>query len=160
MTTTRDQQRSRVYEAEYELRDFFDNAHNGFPVEIGGSVVALPPEARFSSPETVQAYVDRVLSHPAVVDKYGATTLTVRKRKGTTRAHYMRAGAEIAVPDTKWALREIVVLHEVAHHFSPLAMAHGPSFTKTLLWLLDTIMGPEAAFALRVLYYENKVTVA
>ena len=50
--------------------------------------------------------------------------LTVRARRGVTAAHYENAAGAgtIAVPDRRpadWAMRELVVLHEVAHHLQP-----------------------------------------
>jgi putative metallohydrolase (TIGR04338 family) len=82
----------------------------------------------------------------------------VRRRNGSGRAHYERrlaGGPVIAVPThvagTAWALRELVVLHEIAHHLTdPDVAAHGPEFVTVLLDLVDGVVGPEAAFLLRV----------
>ena len=67
--------------------------------------------------------------------------------------------ATIAVPDrsTTWALRELVVLHEVAHHLSQTEPAHGTEFTSTLCELADAVMGPEVAYVLRVVYAKEGV---
>jgi putative metallohydrolase (TIGR04338 family) len=80
----------------------------------------LPPEARFASAPSVQRYVDDVLAHSTVRARWPAAgVLTVRPRRGATAEHYERSdeGAAIAVPDRRstWALRELVVLHEIAH---------------------------------------------
>ncbi|MCV7072609.1 TIGR04338 family metallohydrolase, partial [Mycobacterium rufum] len=73
---------------------------------------------------------------------------------GATAAHYERAGdaATIAVPQGReaWALRELVVLHEVAHHLCDTEPAHGPEFVATLRELAAAVMGPEVAHVLRV----------
>jgi putative metallohydrolase (TIGR04338 family) len=90
-----------------------------------------------------------------VVDRYGSSKVTVRQRKGVTRAHYERGLGTIAVPDDKWALRESVILHELAHHFG--GVGHGPEFVDTLLELIRAVMGVQAQLALRVLFGDSGV---
>ncbi len=148
----------------------FDRAaERGNPVvDFFGTSLTLPPEARFSSAETVQRYVDEVLAHPAVRERWPVVSpLKVRTRRGHTAAHYecdadglgeARAAAIIAVPErgSSWALRELVVLHEIAHHLvyevSETAAAHGHEFVVTFCELADAVMGPEAAHVLRVVF--------
>lgn len=156
----RDYQRQRVYDAEHVLGQFFTRAveSDNPVVTVQGITLTLPPEGRFGSVESIQGYVNRVLTHPAVKAQYPwvAPNVTVRRRKGTTAAHYSRMGQEIAIPDeTNWALRELVVLHEIAHHLAP--GAHGPRYTNTYLGLLEVIMGPEVALVLRILYDAHRV---
>ena len=88
--------------------------------------------------------------------------LTVRARRGATAAHYERSdddGAAIAVPDrgSTWALRELVVLHEIAHHLSDAEPPHGPQFVETFCGLAEAVMGPEVAHVLRVVYAKEGV---
>jgi putative metallohydrolase (TIGR04338 family) len=87
--------------------------------------------------------------------------LTVRARRGVTAAHYERfdEGATIAVPDRRstWALRELVVLHEIAHHLSDAEPPHGPEFITTFCRLAEAVMGPEVAHVLRVVYAKEGV---
>ena len=142
----------------------FDRAaERGDPVvEFFGTTLTLPPEARFGSVESVQTYVDDVLSLPAVRDRWPATTpLRVRVRRGATAAHYERAGdaATIAVPEDRsaWALRELVVLHEIAHHLTDTDPAHGPEFVATFCDLAAAVMGAEVAFVLRMVYAKEGV---
>lgn len=156
---TRDAQRAKVYAAEGFVRTMFDRAaERGDPmVDFFGARLTLPPEARFSSAQAVQDYADRVLSHPAVRDHWtSAVPLRVRPRRGATAAHYERTGddATIAVPQDRssWALRELVVLHEIAHHLSEAQPPHGPEFVATFCELAGAVMGPEAAHVLRVVY--------
>jgi len=150
----RDSQRSKVYAAEEFARTVFAR---GGTAEFFGAALTLPPEARFGSVQDVQRYVDRVLELPSVQ----AAPLTVRPRRGATAAHYeSRDGAGvIAVPDTatRWALRELVVLHEIAHHLCPCDPPHGPEFATTMADLAATVMGPEAGYVLRVLYDKHGV---
>jgi putative metallohydrolase (TIGR04338 family) len=150
----RDNQKAKVYHAENLLRTMLLNALDGHQAVVFGSTLTLPPEGQFGTPADVQGYVDRVLAHPGVVAQYGRTTIRVRKRKGNTKAHYCMG--EIALPDDKWALNETVVLHEIAHHFSP-GDHHGEKFTKAYLTLVGLVMGPEAELVLRMLYAEGDV---
>lgn len=162
--SARDSQRSKVYGAEEFARTIFDRAaeHGSGAVDFFGTTLTLPPEARFSSAEAVQRYVDRVLVLPSVCARWGSRSrLTVRPRRGTTAAHYeiRDGGGVIAVPEqsTRWALRELVVLHEVAHHLCSVEPAHGPEFAATFSDLAETVMGPEAGHVLRVLYAKHGV---
>ena len=170
----RDDQRARVYAAEQFVRTLFDRVHehgNG-TVEFFGANITLPPEARFASVDSVRRYVDDVLAHPSVQKRWPtAEPLTVRARRGVTAAHYEYDGnvATVAVPDrahspslrspseTTWALRELVVLHEIAHHLSRAEPAHGPDFVATFCELTDAVMGPEVGHVLRVTYAKEGV---
>ncbi|RAV11318.1 TIGR04338 family metallohydrolase [Mycolicibacterium sp. GF69] len=162
--TPRDTQRSKVYAAEAFVRTLFDRAaeHGNRVVEFFGTAMTLPPEARFASVESVQRYVDDVLALTAVRRRWPrATPLAVRSRRGVTAAHYEAVGASavIAVPEarTRWALRELVVLHEIAHHLCAAAPPHGPEFVATFCELADAVMGPEVAHVLRVVYAKEGV---
>jgi putative metallohydrolase (TIGR04338 family) len=156
--TPRDTQRAKVYAAEEFVRTLFDRAaeRGNNVVEFFGTQLTLPPEGRFSTVAAVQGYVDDVLAHVGV-DR----PLTVRGRRGLTAAHYefSDAGATIAVPDrwTSWALRELVVLHEIAHHLSDAAPPHGPEFVATFCELAEAVMGPEVGHVLRVVYAKEGV---
>jgi putative metallohydrolase (TIGR04338 family) len=155
-----------VYAAEGFVRTLFDRAaqHGSRAIDFFGDQITLPPEARFGSVESVQRYVDEVLALPAVVGQWpGTEPIRVRPRRSATAAHYENAGgtAVIAVPDrtrADWAMRELVVLHEVAHHlFSGPGAAHGPEFVATFCALTTTVMGPEAGHVLRVVYAKEGV---
>ncbi len=156
--TPRDTQRAKVYAAEEFVRTLFDRAaeHGNRVVEFFGTQLTLPPEGRFASVAAVQHYVDDVLTHTGA-DR----PLTVRARRGATAAHYERSGDEatIAVPDRRssWALRELVVLHEIAHHLSDADPPHGPEFVATFCELAEAVMGPEVGHVLRVVYAKEGV---
>jgi len=160
----RDSQRARVYAAEEFVRTIFDRAaqSGSRSIDFFGARITLPPEARFGSVASVQRYVDDVLALPAVGARWPhRTALAVRTRRGVTAAHYERrdARAVIAVPDRgHWALRELVVLHEVAHHLDDSAgPPHGPGFVATFCDLAALVMGPEAGHVLRVVYAKEGV---
>jgi putative metallohydrolase (TIGR04338 family) len=162
--TPRDTQRAKVYAAEEFVRTMFDRAaeHGNRSVDFFGTQLTLPPEGRFASVPAIQRYVDDVLAHPAVRQRWAnAGPLTVRARRGATAAHYERSddGATIAVPDqrTSWALRELVVLHEIAHHLSTAEPPHGRQFVAAFCDLADAVMGPEVGHVLRVVYAKEGV---
>lgn len=157
---TRDQHRSAVYSAEDHVGRILER---GGVVEFFGSTLTLPIDRRFADIASVQRYVDAVLAVQAD-DDLVVPPVRVRERAGHARAHYeagIRTGfAVIAVPlhlvdGRRWAARESVVLHEIAHHLcanDSLARgesAHGPIFCGRLLALHDRIIGPESALLLR-----------
>lgn len=162
---SRDLQRARVYAAEEFVRVMFDRAaeHGSPSIEFFGTQLTLPPEGRFASMASVQRYVDEVLALPAVRREWpDASGLRVRARRGATSAHYEnRDGAgTIAVPDrdtADWAMRELVILHEVAHHLCQVPPPHGPDFVVTMCALTELVMGPEVGHVLRVVYAKEGV---
>ena len=110
----------------------------------------------------MQAYVDSVLNHPGVQAHWPtARPVAVRPRRGRTAAHYERheGDAVIAVPARRdrWALRELVVLHEVAHHLCDATPPHGPEFVGAFCELAGLVMGPEVEHILRVVYSKEGV---
>lgn len=160
----RDSQRSRVYAAEEFVRTLFDRAaqHSSRSLDFFGEALTLPPEARFGAVDSVQRYVDEVLGLPAVRARWTQRRgLTVRSRRGATAAHYETVDGVgvIAVPaGDGWALRELVVLHELAHHLCPdEEPPHGPGFVATFCALAGIVMGPEVGHVLRVVYAKEGV---
>ena len=164
--SARDSQRSRVYAAEQFVRTLFDRAaqHSSRAIDFFGDPITLPPEARFGSLESVQRYVAEVLALPAVTAHWPhAGDITVRPRRAATAAHYENHDGTgvIAVPErgaAGWAMRELVVLHEVAHHLAAdRGPAHGPNFVATFCELTTVVMGPEVGHVLRVVYSKEGV---
>lgn len=158
---TRDFQRQKLYDAENVLRRLYDTAVEiGNPViTVGGVTVTLPPEARFASIESIQTYVDRVRALPALAHHpRAAIPVTVRARASDAKAHYENARAVIAIPDNlgSWAMRELIVLHELAHHFA-WGDGHGPRFAAAQLDLYGAVLGPEVALALRIIFDDHQV---
>lgn len=159
--SARDFQRQRVYDAEAVLRRFYDTAVEiGNPtVEVGGINLTLPPEARFASIESAQTYVNRVLALPALAHHSRcAVPVTIRERNGDFKAHYEVARAVIALPNTlgSWAMRETVILHELAHHLA-WGNGHRERFAAAYLDLLGAVMGPQVELALRITYDDHQV---
>lgn len=155
----RDAHRGRVYAAESLVCRLFDRADDTGQraVEVYGSTIVLPIERRFASVESVQRYADRVLAQSWVRDAWprAGVPVVVRARAGQAAAHYERAGATIALPphhrNQAWAMREFVVLHELAHHLAPVdgLAAHGPEFADRYAQLVTEVIGPEAGLLLR-----------
>ena len=165
--TSRDVQRAKVYAAEQFVHVLFDRSaeHGTAAIDFFGTSLTLPPEGRFASLESVRRYVDSVLEHPGVETRWpGVAPLAVRARRGVTAAHYEdRDGvATIAVPERhdRWALRELVVLHEIAHHLCDAHPPHGPPFVAAFCDLAGLVMGPEVEHVLRVVYAKEGVRLA
>lgn len=156
----RDSQRAKVYAAEEFVRIMFDRAaeHGSGSIDFFGTALTLPPEARFASVESVRRYVGEVMALPAVRERWpGAGPVAVRARRGQTAAHY--ESGTIAVPDrhSTWALRELVVLHEMAHHLAGAGPSHGREFVAAMTELAGWVMGPEVQHVLRVVYAKEGV---
>ncbi|MCU1692741.1 MAG: hypothetical protein JWM64_1832 [Frankiales bacterium] len=165
VTTTTDAQRSRVYAAEDAWAARLDAARRGAALaSVGGSSLLLPAERRFGTLDAAADYAARVLALPEVVEALGAVAPPrLRTRRGATSAHWEPPGT-IALPvpvhGEPWALRESVLLHELAHHAGALtgrASGHRPPFPALLLLLVGAALGPEAALALRVDYGRHDV---
>lgn len=165
--TPRDTGRERFYEAERLIRKLFERSGDHRSVHLAGTELTLPVEAQFGSIDSVREYVGRVLTMPSVTARFDAasTPVAVRARRGHRSAHYSRSldsdAREIAIPDSadgRWALRELVVLHEIAHHLDESGgPAHGRGFTQTLTELVGLVMGPEAEFVYRVVLADSGV---
>ena len=156
--------RSRFYAAQHLLQSLFDRAALAPTITLAGSTVTLPVERHFGDIDAVQCYVEQVLALNWVHRDWprALTPVTVRPRRGAQAAHYEHGGAVIAIPPaaggTGWALRELVVLHELAHHLTGTVQpAHGAVFRRSYLALLDGVIGPEAAFVLTVLLADQQL---
>ena len=164
---TRDAQRARVYRAEDAWADRLDAARLGAArATVAGSQVLLPAERRLGSLDAASAYAARVLALPSVVAAVGVVGApALRLRRGVRAAHWEPPGT-IALPvpahGEPWALRETVLLHELAHHVGATtgrARGHRAPFPALVLLLAEAALGAEAAFALRVDYGERDVEV-
>lgn len=124
-------------------------------LDFFGSTLTLPPERRFADIESVQRWVREVLAVDTVQHLWpGVPVCSVRARVGSASAHYEPPGT-IAVPTSqRWALRELVLCHELAHHLTwhtavhPVA-GHGREFVDSYVALADVVIGSEVALLLR-----------
>lgn len=159
----RDADRSQVYAVEDAWSCVLDR---GGPVDFFGSQLYLPVQRRFGDLSAMQAYADHCLARSGL----GLPPIRVRPRQGQRRAHYEGAAdgiAVIAIPlQARWACRESVLLHELAHHvvaFDPevrSAALHGRPFRQAICRLAELALGPEAALLLRTGYQGAGLEVA
>lgn len=165
-----DRERKKTYEAENVVRVM---SERGGAVELYGTTVQWPVEKRFGSLDHIQTYVDWVMRQPWFAGAYpraSKTAVRVRRRKGERMAHYDPLGHEIAIHDPEfgkpgWAMREIVVLHELAHHVHRLedgfvGESHGPEYRAVFVHLVTEVIGPEAGWVLSTVYYDAGLRVA
>lgn len=158
-TSTRDVQRSRVYVAEDAWALRLDAARRGAPrALLAGSSVLLPAEVHFGSLEAAQAYCS------AHLESWDVPPVRLRHRRGSAKAHWEAPGV-IALPIPErglpWAMRETVLLHELAHHLAfhlDGGIDHGRLFVSRMLEVVTVVLGPEAALALRIDYAEAGVS--
>lgn len=140
-----DRLQQAVYRAEDQWSALIDR---GGPVDFFGSTIHAPVQMRFGSLDAVSSFVEHVCR------SQGVDQPEIRHRKGGTRAHY--ADGVIAIPTHEpWAMRESVVLHEIAHHMcmtSSVALLHDQHFTSTMLSLVQDNLGYEAELLLRTGY--------
>ena len=162
----RDVQRARVYRAEDAWAARLDAARRGAPrAVVAGSSVLLPAERRFGTLGAAEAFCAAVLALPEVAAVADLPPPRLRTRRGARRAHWEPPGT-IALPvpahGEPWALRETVLLHELAHHVGELgglSRGHAAPFPAVVLLLARAVLGEEAAFALRVDYGHERVRV-
>ena len=163
--TRADRQRARVYEAESVVHRLIDRRGDFAVIEVYGSRVVVPDDRKFGDIGAVQSYVDAVLALDWVrraAPERATTPVRVRARAGATKAEYEALTNTIAVPTHRigggWAMRELVVLHEIAHHLTGGA-DHGPEFVAMLLDLVEELVGFEAGFLLRSALLDARVSV-
>ncbi len=133
-----------------------------------GSHMDVPMQKRFADIPSVQRYVDRVLGLDSIRENYpNAGPVHVRERHGQSKAHYEPSTATVAIPMENRAFgRESTVLHELAHHLSvseglPATPSgtrwHGVEFRDAMLFLVDVVLGAEAALLLRAGYHSSGI---
>lgn len=149
--TGRDLHRSAVYAAEQQLMNALDRAGAGASMDFFGSTLTLPIERRFADLDSIRRYVESVMKLPTVDRQWpDVSTPVIRERKGQRSAHYV--DGVIAVPMIeRWAARETVILHELAHHCvaKTAKAAHDHIFQAAYVSLVDAVIGSEAALILR-----------
>lgn len=164
--STRDVQKEKVYKAEQLVRRILDRTGAVSPqIELHGSTLVLEQERRFGTLEAVQSYVTAVQGQSWYRERYPSVKpLTVRKRRGNVWAHYSPVEHEIALHDTEqagraWSLREVVVLHEMAHAVARTGANHGPRFVAEFIEHVRQVIGESVAFLLRDAMYQNGVQI-
>lgn len=141
-----------VYGAEDQVATVLNR---GGVVDFHGSTLDVPAQRRFGDLPAVRRYLLAVRAHP---DGGADTPLpTVRRRRGPTKAHWSAPG-EIALPEShRWAMTELVLLHEYTHHLQwhrAGATAHDRQFCVIMCDLVGSALSPNAALLLRAAYIE------
>jgi putative metallohydrolase (TIGR04338 family) len=99
----------------------------------------------------------------ALFPRAAGVPLRVRRRAGGRAAHYEPPDV-IALHESNGSLRELVVLHEVAHHGQhhdlPPGPPHGPDFAGALMRLVGMAAGPEVALLLTTAFADHGVAFA
>lgn len=159
--SSRDSDRAAVYAAEDQVRRMLALADESDQrrVRFGDSTLVLPAERKFADLQSVQRYVNQISEYGPVRDAFGRIwPVTVRDRAGATRATYVSEsgfGGVIAIPathpDGRWAMCEMVVLHEFAHHVAR-GPGHGPEFREAYITLCSLVMSPEVGLLLRAAF--------
>lgn len=177
---TVDDQRQRVYDAEQRVCERLDFAARGAQrVVVHSSTLTVTSDARFGSLDTAQRWLDNVRRRSWFAQAWPAAAahaVTLRPRRGQRGAHYELGGDQpaIAVPvpgnATGWAMRELVLLHELAHHVVACELdragagtpvpAHGGEFAAVMLELVAGVLGPETRLLLAAAYDDGGVEVA
>lgn len=158
----RDMEKTPTYDAEHELRFILTN---GGTFDFYGSTLVIPEERKFGTIENVRDYVTKVCEFELVNNMFTAASNppAVRARRGNRWAHYEPATHTIAVPEHKgsnhsWAMREIVVLHELAHAFTR-GHGHDALFRGSFAWLVGAVIGREAELLLVAAYDSRGLSV-
>jgi putative metallohydrolase (TIGR04338 family) len=135
-------------------------------IRVAGSVLTVPPEQVFRDLAAVRRYAGELATAAPVAARWPqAAAVGFRSRRGAQRAHYDRSTHVIALPLAErggsWALRELVVLHELTHAVTAGAdPPHGPDFAAAYLELVEIAAGAEAAFLLRHAFHHLGVRAA
>ena len=167
----RDGQRQRVYDAEHQVRRQLELAAAGArTVTVAASTIVLPLEVRFGSLDAAQRYTDAVHAGDDFRRRFpraAGAPLRLRARRGNRAAHYDAPGT-IALHEpahgSGWSLRELVLLHEIAHHAVHHDLPrdipdHGPGYAGVFVGLVTQTMGPETGLLLTTAFAEHGVTV-
>lgn len=150
MTRPRDNQRKRLYDAEDKIRT----------------------EKPWASMAECQEFVDRLESSRWFLARWRPLRPQLRDGRGYRIATAFSVLNVIQLP--KWAREPIVILHEYAHlltdrsavgwshgldgHLgSECFAAHGPEFAGVFVVLVEHVMGPETAMALRDSFRRHRV---
>lgn len=167
----RDSQRQRLYDAEQQVRRQLEFAAAGArTITVASSTLVLPLEMRFGSLDGAQRYIDGIQATDAfgrLFPNAAAVPLRLRARRGDRSAHYEPPDT-IALHEpqhgTGWSLRELVVLHEVAHHAAHHDLApetaHGPRYAGAFVRLVGDVLGLETGLLLTTAFAEHGVAVA
>ncbi len=136
-----------MYAAESLVVDMVDR---GADVTFHGSAVSPEADRKFGQVRDITRYLDWLRGHDWAYPELPAPV--VRVRRGAAKATWEAPGV-IAVPDAAWARRELIVLHEFAHHVvwhrsGRTDNTHGPAFCRVFADLVRNAVGPSTGLLL------------
>ena len=153
MTTTYDDSLATktLYAAEDRVLGMLDR---GGLVDFHGSMLSLDgcKVRRFEPQQApiVQGMIDGLWT--AHGGKGSAPLLRISKQAGGGRAWYSRGGHEIVLPLHRWAMQDLVILHELSHGIANVGhnqrSSHGHTWRRTYAALVSDVIGPEAGLLL------------
>lgn len=154
-----------IFSADEAIRRLLDMAGMSNEGELlydgYGSTFIVPTDRKFADIASIQRYVDSVLQLDWVQEKWPERSqLPIRVRE-KTKGSRLRATYE-KLPDTgeilipahleggrkSWAMRESLVLHEIAHHFAK--GIHGEEFVSTLVEFIARLIGPHVGLLYQI----------
>ncbi|MCH9816529.1 MAG: TIGR04338 family metallohydrolase [Actinomycetia bacterium] len=137
----RDTQRSRVYAAEDQVRQL---TQRGGTVDFYGSTLSVAPHRTFRDLGQVREYLAQIREQNWGYPK--TPPVLVQTHNGARSARWV-APNRIRLPKGQsWAMTELVVLHEYAHHcvwHTHREADHGRRFQTVLCELTGQAIGPE-----------------
>lgn len=134
MATTRDNQRSKVYDAERSS--------------------GLMPRQQTIPNAELQGWVDAVLDRRVIRSRWGVRKVEVKLTGGYGGATAYGSWRINASPAAR---NEYTMLHEIAHTLTPRDVGHGPEFCGVLLFLVRNVLGKEAHASLLAAMRKHRV---
>lgn len=121
-------------------------------IQAFGSTWTISNERKFETINEVQVYVDALISSTSFQSAFPnlKKRILVKASKKTDKVIEADAWSHsrtlIEIPEhsgtwRSWAMRELIVLHEVAHCVTPKRDGHGENFRKTYFDLLSFVYG-------------------
>lgn len=161
----RDTLRAKVYAAESQVREAMESAVTAGAIDFFGSLLPPPVERRFGNLDEVEIYLRDCCVADEFRNLFGDMSVPqLRDRAGDDQAHYEFDTEMIALPsESEWAMRELVVLHELAHHVvglrRPEAAHHGDYFAAVYCALVHNNLGGAAGLMLRAAFDGQGIAV-
>ena len=150
-----------VYNTEFEIRHLLETAEKRevWSYDFYGHKMQLPRERNFADVESIQRYVAAVCDLSQVRATFPSLrTPEVVERRGGRFADYVPLKNQIRIHtrerNQRWAMREVVVLHELAHACSP-GDSHGKNFRGAFVYLVGEAMGPELATIMSAMFWQE-----
>ena len=134
MATTRDSQRSKVYDAE--------------------RASGLSPNKQTIPNAELQGWVDAVLDRRVIRSRWGVRKVEVKLTGGYGGA---TAHGSWGINASPAARNEYIMLHEIAHTLTTRDVGHGAEYCGVLLFLVRNVLGKEAHASLLAAMRKHRV---